>query len=192
MFQNQMTRDDVAERLLELGGSVKQKTKSAVSGGISKTLNSTFELAAKSLGGAGDSNKEKGSGANHDPIPEHLLQSHQKGKDDAQLAQVRAQLQTLQGNGQTGEKTNTQTENISFFRRYKQKEEEYFERKKREHEQKKQQKEREELEAQKKREQEKEQEIQKETPKGKIKKHLFGKVKKRASMIETKASAGKQ
>ena len=179
---------DIQERLQELGSSTRKKTTGAVKTGVSGAVNKAFEVATGNTGGL--SSQEQGSGANHTPLPGHLIEAAHAHKDDQDLARVRSQLAQYQD----GEppKTNEKQEFQNFFRKYKEEEESYQHKLKRQVLEKKQEDEKKELEMKKREEQEREKEQAQSVPQGKQRRNIFAKVKKRSSMIETKASAGKQ
>ncbi len=178
--------DDLQERLLELGGGAKKKTTSAVGKGLHNAINKTFEMAT----GTKSQSEEVGKEGNHTQIPPHLIDAAHQHKDQQDLSKVRSQLANYQ-NGDT-DKNKEQSALQSFFRKYKQEEESYQMKKIREEKQKKQQEEYEELEKKKREEQARTQQLDNAAPQGKVRKNIFAKVKKRSSMIETKASSGKQ
>src|SRR3989338_1320120 len=189
MQTNIQSFDDIQERLLELGASTKKKTAAAVGKGYAGAVNKAFELATGHVTSTQDN--EQLNGKNHTPLSPHLIEAAKPHKDSQELAHVRQQLATLQNGGSP--KNDEQSDFNVFFRKYKQEEETYQQKQKRKEEEDKQIKENEELEKRKGEKEEEEKQLQQAgTPQGKQRRNIFSKVKKRASMVETKASSGKQ
>lgn len=180
---NSNSISDIQERLMELGATTKRKTANAVVNSYVNVANKAFEAVT-------------GGRSNHDPLPGHLMEMAHKFKDQKDLEKVRSQLAGLKEGPQQQIQAQAPIKDRSafnsFFRQFKHDDESYHEKLKREKSQEEQQAEYVKLQQEKKKEEEKESAQEGAIPKGIIKKNIFGKVKKRATMIETKASSGKQ
>lgn len=189
MYGKTLAFEDLQEKLLELGATTTKKTTSSVAKGYVGLVDKAFSLATGAVG-EGPSKESQANGKNHDAFPPHLADMASQFKDQKDLAKVRSQLAGYQTNGQ--QPTEQKPAFNSFFRQYKQEEESYVQKLKRKKQEQLQQEEHERLQKERDEERERENSQVSAVPAGKIRKNIFGKVKKRATMLETKVNAGKQ